>query len=100
MIERLPELVRFGEAGRIDGPIEWRSILAPVAAPWSRVFKPFAVLITFGSRLKLRRSRATAKVINDFVLHNPHQPGAFRAASGVTVLRTDGGEQSLLQKIF
>src|ERR1043165_8486739 len=97
-IEDFPKLLRFQASGSIDRPTERRAIFTPVALPWSRRFE-IVRLVAF-NQLKLGRSSESTKVVHDLVFHDPDQPGAFRAATRVTLLRTNGGQQSLLQQIL
>jgi hypothetical protein len=68
-----------------------------VAAPWSRLFKTIALILAFRARLKWRIPGGAAEMIDHLVLHDSNQPGAFRAAAGVSLMTTHACEQSFLQ---
>src|ERR1051325_2552570 len=95
MFKRFPKLARLQS---MDRPTNWRPILTPVTAPWSRLFEPFGLV--WRNQLELYIPRDTAKVIDDLVLHNSNEPGSFRTTAGVTFVSTNGCQQSFVQQIL
>ena len=60
-----------------------------MAAPRSRALEKLEIFVAIDRQLELRGSGDATQVIDRFVFHYSHEPGAFRASSRMTVTGSD-----------